>query len=82
MELTNTAVMFGLLYMTTILKHTQEEPLRRVLTVFKEQEMKKSKLIKQQAKEIESLLDLIELKRKTIQNLLQVIGAYEDGEMK
>jgi len=54
--------------MTTILKHTQEEPLRRVLTVFKEQEMKKSKLIKQQAKEIESLLDLIELKRKTIQS--------------
>lgn len=43
---------------------------------------KKSKLIKQQAKEIESLLDLIELKQKTIKNLLEVIGAYEDGEMK
>ena len=43
--------------------------------------MKKSKLIKRQAKEIESLLDLIELKNKEIQNLLEVIGTYERGEM-
>ena len=54
-----------------------EKSLRKIVD-----KPKKSKLIKQQAKKIESLLDLIELKRKTIQNLLQVIGAYEDGEMK
>jgi len=55
--------------------------------------MKKSKLIKKQEKEIESLLDLIqqknikiknmiELKDKTIKNLLEVIESYDRGENK